>query len=202
MISVYCTTFNVLNNILSQILSQKLYYLKHILILIKKKKFEISCRGNWIIYYLILFLYVSFLFFEPLVNCPERSKHANEEEEEERDEGGTEEGTNVLVDDGAARVSIQLQRWISCLGGYAASNDREEIVTVRYSPHLPSLFPLHHSSSLSLFLASATARRLDWEDSGVSVTIGWEWCTNTIHLLSGVPAWRVGRTVKKSTGGT
>lgn len=99
----------------------------------------------------------------------------------------TEKETNVFVDDG---VSIQLQRWISCLRGYAASNDREEIVTVRYFsslvPFPPSLFiPLSLCLSLSCFRESVW---LDWENSGVSVTTEWEWCTNTIHLLTGVPS--------------
>lgn len=92
----------------------------------------------------------------------------------------------------SGRVSIQLQRWISCLGGCTASNDREEIVTVfdTLRPIPPSpLAPLSlsFSHSFSHPLAASRSREsmsVGWEDSSVSVTIGWEWCTNTIHLLS------------------
>lgn len=84
-------------------------------------------------------------------------------------------------------------------------------MTVRYfSSHLclfvlNSLFlsqRLSPSLSFGLPLASARALSAAWEDSGVSVTIGWEWCTNTIHLLAGVQIGadrrRVGRTVRRA----
>lgn len=50
----------------------------------------------------------------------------------------------------SGRVSIQLQRWISCLGGCTASNDREEIVTVFDTPRpIPPSHPLALSLALS-----------------------------------------------------
>lgn len=122
------------------------------------------------------------MFYYKLCNLPSRRVRGRETKKKSR------KGTSVLAVVGAA-VGCRY----SCKGELVAwevapSNDRGEIVTVRYSSSYlylsvlsslsPSASPLL-SFSCRLSLASARAPSAAWEDSGVSVTIGWEWCTNT-----------------------